>query len=48
MAVASNGVKSWVLDKYAKQMDVESGDGVENNNTSEPLHNKGGGHWKVI
>ena len=47
MAVASNGMKSWVLDKYAKQMDVESGDGVENN-TSEPLNNKGGGHWKVI
>lgn len=46
MAVATNGVKSWVLDKYAKQIDVESGDGVESN-TSEPLNPKGGGQWKV-
>ena len=46
MAVASSGVKSWVLDKYAKQLEVEGKDEAENNAT-ESLNPKGGGHWKV-
>ena len=46
MAVASSGVKSWVLDKYAKQLEVEGKDEAENNAT-ESLNPKGGGQWKV-
>ncbi len=45
-AAASSGVKSWLLDKYAKQVEVESKDAPVNN-AAESLSSKGSGVWKV-
>ena len=46
MASSSSGVKSWLLDKYAKQEEVENRDGA-GNNVPEAVSSKGDGVWKV-
>jgi 6-phosphogluconate dehydrogenase (decarboxylating) len=46
MATSSSGVKSWLLDKYAKQVEVECRDGAVNN-AAESMSSKGSGEWKV-
>ncbi|CAB4027982.1 Hypothetical predicted protein, partial [Paramuricea clavata] len=53
MATSSSGVKSWLLDKYAKQVDkyakqVECRDGAAVNNAVESMSSKGSGEWKQI
>ncbi|CAB4039070.1 Hypothetical predicted protein [Paramuricea clavata] len=47
MATSSSGVKSWLLDKYAKQVEVECRDGAVNN-AVESMSSKGSGEWKQI
>lgn len=48
MASVSNGVKSWLLEKYAKQLEIESREGEANNSTAESLNStKGGKEWKA-
>ena len=47
MASSSSGVKSWLLDKYAKQEEVENRDGAVSN-VPEAMSSKGDGVWKQI
>jgi hypothetical protein len=42
----ASGVKSWLLDKYAKQVEDESRNEAVNN-VAETMSSKGGEVWKV-